>query len=255
MQLPDIHEIDRRQFQRLSSRKQHGMLAVLARWAIERQDPAAFTRRYEQMHAWSDLDRYTPPDWLSPLEALWDYFRFHRRFCPFLEDRFSRAAPTGPIPWQPQHAFEIVVDQVRSPYNLGALVRACDAFGFQRVVYGSSWVRPDHAQLQKAARGCQHWIPLTQSINLVDYLQKATVPVIGIETRSEAALLPDWRPPRAGIVLLGNEEYGISTALRACCQQWVRIPMHGYKHAMNVVQAFSVVAYAIVAAAQARPQT
>jgi tRNA(Leu) C34 or U34 (ribose-2'-O)-methylase TrmL len=253
MQLPDAHRIDRRQFQRLSSRKQHGVLAALARWAIEKQDPAAFAARYAEIHSWSDLDRYQPPDWLTPLEALWDFFRFHRCFCPWLEEAPLTARLIDPLSWQPQHAFEIVVDQIRSPYNMGALIRACDTFGFKGVVYGSSWIRTDHAQLQKAARGCQHWIPLVRQPDLVGYLQRAAAPVIGIETSRDAVWLDNWRPPREGHLVLGNEAYGISDALRACCRQWVRIPMYGYKHAMNVVQAFSVVAYTIVTAAQTSP--
>jgi tRNA G18 (ribose-2'-O)-methylase SpoU len=242
------NRIGRRKFIQMSSKKQHQLLAALS-WdtlASEKRF-GDFVKRYHQLLSWSDLDRYQPPAWLTDKEALAEYMAFHMGFAntPFEEKTFDIKS-TEPLSWQPKVNVEVALDQVRSPYNVGSILRIIDNFGFKRLVHSTDGLRPDHPQLIKAARGSHHWIPICKVNHLPEYLSAVDMPVIGLESDSAALSITAWQPPEGCVLVVGNEAYGIAEAVRAVCDQMVRIPMAGFKTSMNVHQALAVVGFKIV---------
>jgi len=235
--------IGKQKFSRMPAPRQHELLAVLAEQAVSCGDTAAFIKRYDELLSWTELDRYVPPPWLSEKEALEEYRSFHTYFS--LKKKLPDTS-AAPLSWDPVCAVDIVLDQVRSPYNVGSVLRLIDNFGFRGLTHASSWIRLDHPQLHKAARGCEAWIPVRYEPDLPSCLMRARVPVIGIETGREAQPLSAWDPPAACILVLGNESYGIAHTIRGCCDHTVCIPMFGYKKSMNVHHALAVVAQKIV---------
>ncbi len=234
--------ISRKKFCALPVRRRHALLAELARCAVDQKDMQRFLRRYDELQAWSELDRYTPPAWLSAQEALEEYQAFHEGLSLTKGSAAQHPDRTAPPAWQPRHCVEVVIDQVRSPYNVGSVLRLIDNFGFEGLVHASPWLRLDHPQLKKAARSAELWIPVRCENDLAGYLGNADRPVIGLENDTGAVSLNDWEPPPSCSIVLGNETYGIAQALRRCCVQTVRIPMLGYKKSMNVSHALAVLA-------------
>ncbi len=242
--------IQREKFRNLSAKSRHELLAALA-WVTDREGSyPEFQQRYNHLITGSDMDRYSPPTWLTETEALQEYFQFHNRFTIFpLEPRTERAGETGhdpPLSWAPQFDVTVVMDQVRSPYNAGSILRLIDNFGFAGLVHNSSWLRLDHSQLRKSARGCETWIPVTFVENLQVFLSESKIPVIAIECCDDAISISEWTPPDRCILMVGNEEYGIASGLLELCREHVRIPLFGRKNSMNVHHALAVVASRIV---------
>ncbi len=235
--------ISRLKFSKLSSRSCHRLLASLAKDALEKGCTGEFFTRYEELQSATELDRYHPPYWLSKEEAIEEYLAFHR---------FLSLAPSQPpekkqgISWQHQFDVEIVVDQVRSPYNIGSILRIIDNFALKRLVHSCHWLSLEHPQLRKAARGCEKWIPVRFETNLITYLKNAAVPVIGVENENSASPISQWKPPEKCILVLGNETYGLAAEIRKCCSSFIFIPMHGFKKSMNVTHALAVTAQRIV---------
>jgi len=237
--------ISRNKFRQLSTRRQHRLLASLAGEALSRGGLRGFLKRYEELLSWTELDRYVPPRWLDEQEALQEYRSFHELLSAAPGTRDSQDhAPL--ISWQPRFPVEVVMDQVRSPYNVGSIVRIVDNFGFMGVVHSSSWLKLKHPQLCKAARGAQQWIPVRYEPDLLAYLEHAAVPVIGIENESGAVPAERWEAPQECILVLGNESYGIASEIRRCCTELVSIRLYGFKKSMNVHHALSVIAQKIV---------
>lgn len=236
--------IGRKKFGKLSVRGRHKLFAELASQALHTGDVDAFFQRYEELQSWADSDRYTPPSRLSPMEALEETRIFH---LELIGGSTVAQSPRKSPAWEPAFPVEIVLDQVRSPYNVGSALRLADNFGFSRVVHGTSGLRPDHPRLLKAARGCERWIPLHFQPDLETYLAQAQAPVIGVELDEKAVPVSEWHPPLPCILLMGNESYGIASSLRKLCSQLVFIPMFGFKKSMNVHQALAVVAQRVVA--------
>ena len=238
--------MSKHKFQKLSMQRQHGLLMELAEEAQEDGDIERFLHRYDELHSWSRLDRYEPPVWLSVAEALDEYRIFHAGFRAKTNIEEPPVLPARQLSWQPRFNVEIVLDQVRSPYNVGSVLRLIDNLGFKGLIHNSSWLRLDHPQLRRSARGAESWIPVTYEADLPAYLGRASVPVVAIENDSQASPVDRWHPPQACILVLGNESYGIASALRKCCVQSVAIPMYGFKNSMNVHHALAIVGQKLV---------
>lgn len=234
-----VNTISKAKFARLSSRRQHELLVSLARCYRHEKDYDRFLKRYVELQSWADLDRYIPPPWLSRKEAIEEYIHFHQNFCSNLSARNITAAP---VSWYPKFDVEVVLDQVRSPYNVGSILRIIDNFGLKGMVHASPWLRPDHPQLKKSARGCEQWIPLRFEPDLIDYIEKSSRPIIAVETTATAESVHTWSPPKSCLLILGNESYGIAAAIRKHCSGTVSIPMRGFKKSMNVNHALAVIA-------------
>ena len=239
--------LSRKKFQKLSSKKQHEIIAAMAYQLIEREGYGFFIGRYEELHSWVALDRYTPTSWLTPEEALLEFYRFHNAFCPDpVKPVKSEKNADGDLIWKPSFDVHVLLDQIRSPYNAGSVLRLIDNFGFNGLIHSSPTLSFDHPQLKKAARGCERWIPVIYEQNPVLFLKNADRPVVGIEKTNHAITISDWEPPAKCIIVAGNEEYGISEAILDCCTEIVQIPMFGFKKSMNVHHALSVVSQKIV---------
>lgn len=242
--------IGKRKFIKLSSSRQHEYLAFLARKTLKNGDFPGFLKRYNEMHSWVELDRYTPPDYLTSEEALHEYFLFHNGLTGNPQNILQNEQPDqddSAVTWEPVFDVTIVLDQVRSPYNVGSVLRLIDNFGFRRLVHNSEWLRLDHPQLCKAARGSQKWIPVELKKDLIQWLTNEKLPVIGLETSPEAMEIDKWQPESACVLVIGNEVYGIATELRNCCKTLVKIPMSGFKKSMNLHHALAIAGYKITA--------
>lgn len=241
--------VGRMKFTRLPQPARHRLLADLAAGArddLAGGDDAAWERfleRYRMLHAWSSLDRYRPPAWLTPAEALDDYAAFHNLFGAPQENEGPLVESGPAVTWVPRFPVTVALDQVRSPYNAGSVLRLADNFGLEGLVHASPWLRLDHPRLRRAARGCEHWIPVRCVDDLPEHLGQAGRPVIGVEGDPGGVPLQDWNPPVSAVLVLGNESYGLAEAVRERCSAIVSIPMRGFKRSMNVHHALALVAW------------
>ncbi len=143
----------------------------------------------------------------------------------------------------------ILLDQVRSLYNVGAFFRLADAAGVARLyLTGITGHPPSHA-LTKTALGAEqsvswehHWDPLP----LVQRLREQDYEIAAIETSARAIDLFEWQPRFPACILFGHEVDGIRPELRDLCDTHVRLPMLGRKHSLNVAVAGGVVVYELL---------
>jgi tRNA G18 (ribose-2'-O)-methylase SpoU len=216
--------IGREKFIRLSSVRQHEYLTLLARNALESGDFKGFLARYREMQSWVELDKYSPPYYLTEEEAIHEYLLFHQGFSSnpgILHKKREPLAPSESLSWSPKFDVTIVLDQVRSPYNTGSVLRLIDNFGFSRLIHNAEWLRLDHPQLCRAARGTEKWIPVEHKPDLAEWLDRLDIPVTGIENSDDAILIDDWHPETPCVLIIGNEVYGIAKRLRDKCKTLV----------------------------------
>ena len=241
--------IGKRKFIKLSSSRQHEYFAFLALEALKTMDLLGFLKRYNEMQSWVELDQYSPPTYLTDKEALYEYFLFHTGFSAnpdIFEVENTGDNHFSPLSWEPRFNVTIVLDQVRSPYNTGSVLRLIDNFGFSKLVHNADWLRLNHPQLCKASRSTEKWIPVEHRQDLSDWLKNISFPVIGIENSENAITLDIWQPEIPCVLVVGNEVYGIATQLRDQCDFLVKIPMFGYKQSMNLHHALAIAAFKIV---------
>jgi len=247
--------IGQKKFSRLPVRRRHELLAELARTALVSGDYPAFLARYALMQEWAELDRYQPPRWLSPHEALHEFYYFHALCAGVPEDSASSGSVHVPVSWQPRFDVTIVLDQVRSPYNVGSIIRLIDNAGFAGLVHATPGLDVRHPRLRRAARGAERWIPVCCAADIPVLLQQARVPVVALENSPGAVPVDQWQPSEKFLLVVGNESYGIAAVVRECCNACVCIPMHGYKKSMNVHQALAIAAHRVVSVLSGGIQT
>ena len=216
-----------------------------------------FSRQYLRILAWLEEPpakirlNAEPHDWG---EFFSDRFHYHRKKTEkgMSEGDFLPYVKTGdrPVPklWNPALDYKVALDSLRSAHNVGSIFRTSDAVGFASVVIGGNTPGKGHSQVEKAAMHCTRWIPQEEAGNLAAQLladKGRGYRIIGVETAlsSKSYLEADW--PERAVVVMGNEEYGLSRDCLKVCDRFVHIPMRGHKNSINVANAFAVVAFHI----------
>ena len=143
----------------------------------------------------------------------------------------------------------ILLDQVRSLYNVGAFFRIADAAGVARLYLSGITGRPPQRALSKTALGAEevvswehHWDPLP----VVEGLDQQGYELAAVETSIRAVDVFEWQPRFPVCVMFGHEVEGVRPELTVRCDTHVRIPMLGLKHSLNVAVAGGVVVYELL---------
>jgi tRNA G18 (ribose-2'-O)-methylase SpoU len=143
--------------------------------------------------------------------------------------------------------YYVAIDSFRSLFNVGAIFRICDAAGFKSVILGNTPGK-EHPSVQKTSMGSSSWVNSENTNDLATTLVEKKdkgYTIIGIETMelSEKYTVFNW--PEKAVIVIGNEEYGISRHVLRVCDKFVHIPMFGRKNSINVANAASVVMFHI----------
>jgi len=147
---------------------------------------------------------------------------------------------------------EILLDNLRSLYNVGAIFRTADGAGVQQLHLGGITATPHNPKLAKTALGAVKHIPWQYHLNGLDTavaLQKQGYRLWALEDTPmaeplfESELVPDGRPV---LLIIGNENIGIDPAILEICEKTLALPMLGVKDSLNVSVAFGIALYHLI---------
>ena len=143
----------------------------------------------------------------------------------------------------------ILLDQVRSLYNVGAFFRIADAAGLSRLYLTGITAHPPHRGLAKTALGAEEtvsWEHHADPMPVAQRLRNEGQEIAAIETSLHAVDLYEWQPRFPACVVFGHEVDGIRPELAESCDVHIRVPMLGSKHSLNVAVAGGVVVYELL---------
>lgn len=148
----------------------------------------------------------------------------------------------------------VLLDNIRSLYNTGSILRTADASGVERVVLCGITPRPDQGGKQrraiaKTALGAEDMVPWEYQPDAVAALHSLTAAgyhTAAVETTDDAVNLFEWTPRWPVCLVFGHETDGVSSDLAAHVEQVIRIPMLGQKRSLNVATAAGVVLYELL---------
>lgn len=133
----------------------------------------------------------------------------------------------------------VVLDQVRSMHNVGAVFRTSDAFRVEAVYLCGITAVPPHAEIHKTALGAEdtvHWLYYQDTHEAMRQLKAEGYTVCAIEQAEGSVMLdkmvPD--PTKKYAVVLGNEVKGVQQSVVDACDCCIEIPQYGTKHSLNV---------------------
>uniref|UniRef100_A0AB33JPX4 RNA methyltransferase n=1 Tax=Prevotella sp. GTC17262 TaxID=3236797 RepID=A0AB33JPX4_9BACT len=133
----------------------------------------------------------------------------------------------------------VVLDDVRSLYNVGSVFRSCDAFRVEAVYLCGITATPPNAEIHKTALGGEDsvdWKYFSNAAEAVEALHGEGYYVYGIEQVEGSVKLQDLSLDRQGkyAVVFGNEVKGVAQAVIDRCDSCLEIPQFGTKHSLNV---------------------
>lgn len=143
----------------------------------------------------------------------------------------------------------VLLDNVRSMYNVGAFFRTADGVGLEKLYLAGITARPPKKEIAKTALGAEEtvtWEAAADAAALIEDLRGRGVEIAAIETSVRAVDLFDWQPRFPVCVVFGHEVDGVGAELIERCDTHVRIPMLGRKHSLNVASAGAVVLYELL---------
>ncbi len=159
-----------------------------------------------------------------------------------LELEAVRSMPKVPV--------RLLLDDVRSRHNVGAMFRTADAFGLEGLLLCGFTPTPPHREIEKTALGATASVPWShapRTLEAVQELKRAGYRVWCVEQTVQAVPLDRWRPgPGPVALVLGNELNGVADEVVAACDGAVMIPQQGIKHSLNVAVCAGVVVYQAV---------
>jgi 23S rRNA (guanosine2251-2'-O)-methyltransferase len=143
----------------------------------------------------------------------------------------------------------LLLDNVRSVYNVGAFFRTADAAGVEMLYLSGLTAAPTHRGVAKTALGAERsvaWARVEDPLQALAALAARGYELAAIETTDEAIDLFDWQPRFPVCVVFGHEVDGVRPAVLARCPTHVRIPMAGRKESLNVAVAGGIVLYELL---------
>ena len=156
----------------------------------------------------------------------------------------------------------VVLDNVRSQHNVGAVFRTADAMRIERVVLCGICCCPPNQEIHKTALGAEEsveWSYFKETLEAVRELQAQGYTVYAVEqahdsmTLEEAAVKVqrDKVQSTKVAVVLGHEVFGVQQEVVDRCDGCIEIPQYGTKHSMNVSVTAGIVMYRISGALRA----
>lgn len=161
----------------------------------------------------------------------------------------------------------LVLDNIRSCYNVGAILRTAEGFGIERVILSGYTPRvhdPDllphlrdklDREIHKTALGAEDMLDIYSSHDILKEVEKyknGGWQVVGLENNIDKKLVklndPELKKMLKSKVLLvlGEEVHGISPELYDLMDLFVEIPMKGKKESFNVSVAAGIAMYGIM---------
>ena len=142
----------------------------------------------------------------------------------------------------------VVLDDVRSMYNVGSVFRTCDAFRVESVYLCGISCTPPATEIHKTALGAEEsvdWKYFKTALEAIESLKNEGYTVLSVEQVEHSTKLQTFVPQRAEkyAVVLGNEVKGVHQEVVDASDGCLEIPQLGTKHSMNVSVTAGIIIY------------
>ncbi len=149
----------------------------------------------------------------------------------------------------------LVLHNIRSVYNVGALFRTADAVGITKIILSGYSPAPvdrfgrARADLAKSALGSEKSVAWEYVKTPNVFLKKARADgfqIVGIEQDARSVDYKKIPKDHKMVFIAGTETTGIAKPLRTLCDTFAEIPMNGMKESLNVSVALGIVLYRVL---------
>jgi 23S rRNA (guanosine2251-2'-O)-methyltransferase len=168
-----------------------------------------------------------------------------------METNFEVRSFDAPMPLAdynalPKNNLYIILDNLRSAFNVGAIFRTCDALRVSGLFLCGYTAFPPHVKLAKTSLGTIDYVPWKRfetAVQAVQFLHAQKVPVWAAETTSHSIPFHEIAYPQKLGIVFGNEALGVGRDVLEIVDEIIEIPLHGFKNSLNVATAMGIVGF------------
>jgi tRNA G18 (ribose-2'-O)-methylase SpoU len=148
-------------------------------------------------------------------------------------------------------AMEVLLDNIRSIYNVGSIFRTADGAGISRLHLCGITPTPDNPRLKKTALGADAAVPWIHHLDgcaAAAGLKARGMRLWALEGGERSEPIQECVPDsdgRAVALVVGNEVSGVDPEILHQCDKILSIPMQGVKTSLNTAVAFGIAVYSL----------
>jgi 23S rRNA (guanosine2251-2'-O)-methyltransferase len=145
----------------------------------------------------------------------------------------------------------VVLENIRSAYNVGSVFRTADAFLIEAVYIIGYSASPPHKEIKKTALGAEEtveWKYFKTTSEAITDLKIKGYSVFAAEQTEGSKMLHELKiiAGEKIAVVFGNEVTGVEQTTIHLCDGCIEIPQLGMKHSLNIATAVGVVLWEFV---------
>ena len=149
---------------------------------------------------------------------------------------------------QPKLPFSVVLNNLRSLYNVGSIFRTADGAGIEKIWLCGITGVPDtnRLRIEKTALGVEKTVPWEyreSAASVLRELKKKGYQIVLLEQTEKSVPYAEFELQGPVCLVLGNEITGIGEEILPICDTAIEIEMAGLKNSLNVTVAFGIIAY------------
>ncbi len=151
----------------------------------------------------------------------------------------------------PKKPFVLVLDNIRSMYNVGSAFRTADAYLANKIYLCGITAKPPHREIHKSALGATDsvdWEYVENTVDALKDLKKNGYKIVVLEQADESVMLQDvsFNANQKYAFVFGNEVFGVHDDVMEMADQVIEIPQFGTKHSLNVSVTVGVVLWELI---------
>lgn len=141
----------------------------------------------------------------------------------------------------------VVLDNIRSAFNVGSIFRTADGAGSVEKIYLCGITSPiENPKLEKTALGALEFIPSEHydtTMEAVEELKEQNIPIYSIELGDKSVDFQKFKYPQEFAVVFGHEKKGVGHEILKISDKIISIPMRGKKESLNVANTAGIILY------------
>lgn len=140
----------------------------------------------------------------------------------------------------------IILENIRSLNNVGAIIRTADGAGFDRVVCVGYTPTPPRKEISKTALWAENWVPWEYYEKIEDAIEtyrKLWCTIVAMEKNDDSANIFTLKKIDSVALIMGNELEWVSKAAQKLADHISHLPMLWKKESLNVAVAAGIGMY------------
>lgn len=148
---------------------------------------------------------------------------------------------------QSRHPLALLLDGLTLPVNIGSAFRLADAANLQHIYLYRCSELEHSKKWKRVARSAHQYVPYS-FLNTLEEVENLQIEqqLVALEWTNDSIPFQQFQPVQPVILVLGNEQRGVSEELLQLVQRSIHIPMYGVNTSMNVTMAAGIATYGLI---------